>query len=412
MARHSRSLHNFDPAWIAGMSPREIDRLAGDPKVIRNRRKIEATVADARTMLDLHGAHHGFRRYLRSFPNYDTLAKELRRQLLFLGEHGVYLPLDGRRGRATLRRVGRGARCHPQGEPMSEANKRIAQPIYSATESGDVSILDSVLSDGAVEHPLNPAQVRGREAIKQLFGAFHVIVPNLSLTTEDVVAGGDWVAFRSTMRGTPVVPYLGLEPKGRSITFTAIDIWRIAQGRDVEGWHVEDFLRILVDWGVVHLPARVDLPAASQHQANADESPEEDAKTVIRSWYEALHRHDRERVEALLAPEFTNHDPVGPGSPYSSDGPGTLDDVGALHETFPDLDVILADIFAERSNVVARVIIRGTQLGRLLNLPPSGRRAAVMGNEIWRVSGGRIVEHWGRFEELDLLQQLSVLPSA
>jgi hypothetical protein len=34
-----------------------------------------------------------------------------------------------------------------------------------------------------------------------------------------------------------------------------------------------------------------------------------------------------------------------------------------------------------------------------------------MGNEIWRVSGGRLVEHWGRFEDLDLLQQLEVLPA-
>ena len=71
----------------------------------------------------------------------------------------------------------------------------------------------------------------------------------------------------------------------------------------------------------------------------------------------------------------------------------------------------LADLFAEQTKVVARVVIRGTQLGPLLGIAPSGRRVAVMGNQIWRVSNGRIVEHWGRFEELDLLQQLGALPS-
>ena len=55
---------------------------------------------------------------------------------------------------------------------MSETNKNIARPLYAATESGDVSILDSVLAVNAVEHPLNPGQARGREAIKQLFGGF------------------------------------------------------------------------------------------------------------------------------------------------------------------------------------------------------------------------------------------------
>ncbi len=34
-----------------------------------------------------------------------------------------------------------------------------------------------------------------------------------------------------------------------------------------------------------------------------------------------------------------------------------------------------------------------------------------MGHEIWRVANGRILEHWGRFEDLDLLQQLAVLPT-
>jgi hypothetical protein len=51
--------------------------------------------------------------------------------------------------------------------------------------------------------------------------------------------------------------------------------------------------------------------------------------------------------------------------------------------------------------VAARVIIRGTHLGELPSIAPTGNRAAVMGQEIWRVAGTRITEHWGRFEELD-----------
>ena len=47
------AVHGFDPKWVADMSSGDVDHLANDPRMIRNRRKIEATVANARTMLDL-----------------------------------------------------------------------------------------------------------------------------------------------------------------------------------------------------------------------------------------------------------------------------------------------------------------------------------------------------------------------
>jgi predicted ester cyclase len=89
---------------------------------------------------------------------------------------------------------------------------------------------------------------------------------------------------------------------------------------------------------------------------------------------------------------------------------GVVEDVLALRSAFPDLDLIVADMFADGDKVVARVVTRGTHLGPLPSVPPTARRSAVMGHEIWRVGGGRIVEHWGRFEDLDLLHQLGVLP--
>jgi DNA-3-methyladenine glycosylase I len=85
-----KAFHGFGPKWVADMSPSQIDQIANDPKVIRNRRKIEATVANARTMLDLNRTHRGFRRYLESFPDYEALSKDLQRQFHFLGEAGVW----------------------------------------------------------------------------------------------------------------------------------------------------------------------------------------------------------------------------------------------------------------------------------------------------------------------------------
>jgi 3-methyladenine DNA glycosylase Tag len=84
------AFHDFDPGWVADLSPKDIDRLAADPRVIRNRKKIEGIVANAGTMLELNTTHRSFRRYLRSFPDYEALARDLRHQFHFLGDHGVY----------------------------------------------------------------------------------------------------------------------------------------------------------------------------------------------------------------------------------------------------------------------------------------------------------------------------------
>ncbi|WP_149361389.1 DNA-3-methyladenine glycosylase I [Lolliginicoccus suaedae] len=43
----------FEPGTVAAFGDREIDRLMGDARIVRNRRKIEATIANARATLAL-----------------------------------------------------------------------------------------------------------------------------------------------------------------------------------------------------------------------------------------------------------------------------------------------------------------------------------------------------------------------
>jgi 3-methyladenine DNA glycosylase Tag len=85
-----KGFHGFDPERVARMTPRAVDRLLDDEKMIRSRSKIEATVANAETMLELDEEYGGFRRYLRSHDDFEALVKDLRRQFKFLGDHGAY----------------------------------------------------------------------------------------------------------------------------------------------------------------------------------------------------------------------------------------------------------------------------------------------------------------------------------
>jgi 3-methyladenine DNA glycosylase Tag len=85
-----RAFHGFDPDRVARMTPRAVDKLLEDDRVIRSRSKIEATIANAETMLELDEEYRSFRRFLRSHDDFEALVKDLRKQFKFLGDHGAY----------------------------------------------------------------------------------------------------------------------------------------------------------------------------------------------------------------------------------------------------------------------------------------------------------------------------------
>jgi len=80
----------FDPEYVANLSPDDIDRLTADTRIIRNRRKIEATVHNAEVMLALDREFNGFRNYLRSKPGFDALLADMKKRFKFVGAFGAY----------------------------------------------------------------------------------------------------------------------------------------------------------------------------------------------------------------------------------------------------------------------------------------------------------------------------------
>lgn len=84
------AFHAFDPEWVAALSPPDVDRLAADASIIRNRRKIEATVHNAEEMLELERQYGTFRDYLRSHGSFEATVADLRKRLKFVGDFGAY----------------------------------------------------------------------------------------------------------------------------------------------------------------------------------------------------------------------------------------------------------------------------------------------------------------------------------
>jgi len=81
---------DFDPVRIAELDPPDVDRLSEDTRIVRNRKKIEATVHNAQTMLDLEGEHGSFKKYLRSQPGFEETAADMKKRFKFIGDTGAY----------------------------------------------------------------------------------------------------------------------------------------------------------------------------------------------------------------------------------------------------------------------------------------------------------------------------------
>ena len=81
---------HFDPETVAAFGDDDVERLMSDQSIVRNRRKIEATIRNAQILLDLDREYGGFRAYLRSHPSFDETVADLRGNFGFLGDTGAY----------------------------------------------------------------------------------------------------------------------------------------------------------------------------------------------------------------------------------------------------------------------------------------------------------------------------------
>ena len=133
--------------------------------------------------------------------------------------------------------------------PLSE-NRRIARrvPEEIATER-NLDLVDEVYAEDAVEHDPTGEQ-RGREAIREGMERLLAAFPDFSASVRDVVAEGDTVAMRVTLRGTHEGPFMGFEPTGRTFEVENAVFTRIEDGRIAERWVLPDMLGMLRQLGV------------------------------------------------------------------------------------------------------------------------------------------------------------------
>jgi steroid delta-isomerase-like uncharacterized protein len=130
-------------------------------------------------------------------------------------------------------------------------------------------------------------------------------------------------------------------------------------------------------------------------------------KTIVRRYLqEVWQKRNVEATEQFLAPDYRRH--LSPtADPLTLEGQKQR--LAGFHAAFPDIELILEDIFAEGDRVAFRSTIRGTHQGAFQGIAATGRSITVTLVDIVRVEGGKLAEHWGGPDLLDLLKQLGAV---
>jgi steroid delta-isomerase-like uncharacterized protein len=132
---------------------------------------------------------------------------------------------------------------------MSEENKALARHSWELLDNPD--ILEEVYAPNLVWH--EPDQdIHGLEQAKQFVGMYKTAFPDLHASVEDVIAEGDKVVTRYTIRGTHQgeIEEFG-PPTGKQVEIEGLTIHRIEGGKIVEEWERYDNLSIMQQLGLV-----------------------------------------------------------------------------------------------------------------------------------------------------------------
>jgi steroid delta-isomerase-like uncharacterized protein len=134
-----------------------------------------------------------------------------------------------------------------------------------------------------------------------------------------------------------------------------------------------------------------------------------DNKRIVEEFISDLFtKGDLTAVDRYLDPNFINHDPPLPGSAAGGEGMRQASEV--FRQAFPDWRSDVQQMIAEGDLVAKHFVARGTHRGSVMGEPPTGQHVVLRGINIFRMTGDKIIERWGRLDDLGMLQQLGLVP--
>lgn len=132
-----------------------------------------------------------------------------------------------------------------------ELNKTLVRRWIEVWNTGDIDAIGGFVTDEYVRHDSNGPEVRGPEAEQQLVAMYLAAFPDLRFTIKHLIAEDNLVLARLAVHGTHQGELMGIPPTGNEITLTAMELYRLVNGKIAEQWVTIDALGLLQQLGAI-----------------------------------------------------------------------------------------------------------------------------------------------------------------
>ncbi len=135
-----------------------------------------------------------------------------------------------------------------------------------------------------------------------------------------------------------------------------------------------------------------------------------DNKAIIRRLYEEVwNKRKLEVISEIISPSHALH---GPNVAGSAVGPEAYKrQLLAFLAGYSDLHFTVEDVITENDKVVACWTFSGTHRGDYMGIPATNKKVSMDGITIHHLAGGKIMDSYGNWDLLGMMQQLGAVPA-
>jgi len=134
-----------------------------------------------------------------------------------------------------------------------EENKAIIRRYREAHNANNLDALDAIVAKDVISHNALPGYRLDWRVARwriSLPGSF----PDIQTKTEHLVAEGDKVIEWYSAHGTNTGEFMGMPPTGKKFEIPSIVVYRLANGKIVETWGLNDGQGLLQQLGMLPMP--------------------------------------------------------------------------------------------------------------------------------------------------------------
>jgi steroid delta-isomerase-like uncharacterized protein len=136
-----------------------------------------------------------------------------------------------------------------------EQNKQLVRQFFEASDRQDAEMMDQLVSGtNYFLHFSGMPPMDWNTNKEQFLAPFNKAFPDLRRNIVDMVAEGDKVAVSINVTGTYKGEFQGIPATGKQVSFTAMDILTIIDGKITEEWATADMMGLMQQIGAI--PAR------------------------------------------------------------------------------------------------------------------------------------------------------------